>query len=67
MRQVPFSALDHHVPDAPATVTVIGGPMEVPAELAVGGEVGVDRLVALFADTPDIADTLFFPVGEMFD
>ena len=32
--QVPFSALDHHVPDAPATVTVIGGPMEVPAELA---------------------------------
>ncbi len=32
--QVPFSALDHHVPDAPATVTVIGGPMEAPAELA---------------------------------
>jgi hypothetical protein len=24
--QVPFSALDHHVPDAPATVTVIGDP-----------------------------------------
>ena len=31
-----------------------------------GIAVGVDRLVALFADTPDIADTLFFPVGEMF-
>ncbi len=32
--QVPFAALDHHVPDAPATVTVVGGAMEVPAELA---------------------------------
>lgn len=32
-----------------------------------GIAVGVDRLVALFADSPDIADTLFFPVGEMFD
>lgn len=32
-----------------------------------GIAVGVDRLVALFADTPDIADTLFFPVGEMFE
>ena len=32
-----------------------------------GIAVGVDRLVALFADTPDIADTLFFPVGELFD
>lgn len=32
-----------------------------------GIAVGVDRLVALFADTPDIADTLFFPVAEMFD
>lgn len=31
-----------------------------------GIAVGVDRLVALFADTPDIADTLFFPVSEMF-
>lgn len=31
-----------------------------------GIAVGVDRLVALFADTPDIADTLFFPVGELF-
>ncbi len=31
-----------------------------------GIAVGVDRLVALFADAPDIADTLFFPVGEMF-
>jgi lysyl-tRNA synthetase class 2 len=31
-----------------------------------GIAVGVDRLVALFADTPDIADTLFFPVAEMF-
>lgn len=32
-----------------------------------GIAVGVDRLVALFADTPSIADTLFFPVEEMFD
>lgn len=32
-----------------------------------GIAVGVDRLVALFADSPDIADTLFFPVGELFD
>jgi lysyl-tRNA synthetase class II len=32
-----------------------------------GIAVGVDRLVALFADTPDIADTMFFPVGELFD
>ncbi len=31
-----------------------------------GIAVGVDRLVALFANTPDIADTLFFPVAEMF-
>lgn len=31
-----------------------------------GIAVGVDRLVAIFADTPDIADTLFFPVAEMF-
>lgn len=31
-----------------------------------GIAVGVDRLVALFADTPTIADTLFFPVEEMF-
>lgn len=31
-----------------------------------GIAVGVDRLVALFADTPDIADTMFFPVEEMF-
>lgn len=31
-----------------------------------GIAVGVDRLVALFADSPDIADTLFFPVGELF-
>jgi len=32
-----------------------------------GIAVGVDRLVALFANTPDIADTMFFPVGEMFN
>ena len=31
-----------------------------------GIAVGVDRLVALFADTPSIADTLFFPVEELF-
>jgi elongation factor P--(R)-beta-lysine ligase len=33
---------------------------------AAGGiAVGVDRLIMLFADVSDIADTLFFPVGEM--
>lgn len=32
-----------------------------------GIAVGVDRLVALFADAQDIADTLFFPVGELFN
>ncbi len=32
-----------------------------------GIAVGVDRLVALFADVSDIADTIFFPAGEMFD
>lgn len=31
-----------------------------------GIAVGVDRLVALFADSPDIADTLFFPARELF-
>lgn len=31
-----------------------------------GIAVGVDRLIALFADTPNIADTLFFPVEELF-
>ena len=31
-----------------------------------GIAVGVDRLVALFADTDDIAETLFFPIAEMF-
>lgn len=31
-----------------------------------GIAVGVDRLVALFANSSDIADTLFFPVAEMF-
>ncbi|MCE7897971.1 MAG: EF-P lysine aminoacylase GenX [bacterium] len=34
---------------------------------AGGIAVGVDRLVALFADTPSIAETLFFPVEEMFE
>ncbi|MCB0998987.1 MAG: UvrD-helicase domain-containing protein [Acidimicrobiales bacterium] len=32
--QVPFGPLDHHVPDAPATVTVVGGVIDAPAELA---------------------------------
>ncbi len=32
--QVPFTPLDHHVPDAPATVTVVGGAIDGPAELA---------------------------------
>lgn len=31
-----------------------------------GIAVGVDRLVTLFADVPDIADTLFFPISELF-
>jgi ATP-dependent exoDNAse (exonuclease V) beta subunit len=30
--QVPFAPLDHHVPDAPATVTVVGGAIDAPAE-----------------------------------
>ena len=32
-----------------------------------GIAVGVDRLVSLFADVPDIADTMFFPIQELFD
>lgn len=32
-----------------------------------GIAVGVDRLVALFADVADIAETMFFPAGEMFE
>lgn len=32
-----------------------------------GIAVGVDRLVMLAADVPTVADTLFFPVGEMFE
>lgn len=32
-----------------------------------GIAVGVDRLIMLFADTRDIADTLFFPAGELFE
>ncbi len=32
-----------------------------------GIAVGVDRLVMLFADTKNIADTLFFPASEEFD
>lgn len=32
--QVPFAPLDHHVEDAPATITVVGGPLDAPAELA---------------------------------
>lgn len=31
-----------------------------------GIAVGVDRLVALFADVPDIAETMFFPAAELF-
>ena len=31
-----------------------------------GIAVGVDRLAVLFADVPDIAEILLFPVGEMF-
>ncbi len=34
---------------------------------AGGIAVGVDRLIMLFADVTDIADTLFFPAGELFD
>lgn len=32
-----------------------------------GIAVGIDRLIMLFADVTDIADTLFFPVGELFE
>lgn len=32
-----------------------------------GIAVGVDRLIMLFADVTDIADTLFFPAKELFD
>lgn len=32
--QVPFAPLDHHVADAPATITVVGGAIDAPAELA---------------------------------
>ncbi len=32
-----------------------------------GIAVGVDRLIMLFADVTDIADTLFFPAGELFE
>lgn len=31
-----------------------------------GIAVGVDRLIALFADVPSIAETIFFPVDELF-
>lgn len=34
---------------------------------AGGIAVGVDRLIMLFADVTDIADTLFFPAKELFD
>lgn len=32
-----------------------------------GIAVGVDRLIMLFADVPTIADTLFFPAGDLFN
>ena len=32
-----------------------------------GIAVGVDRLIMLAADVPTIAETMFFPAGEMFD
>lgn len=32
-----------------------------------GIAIGVDRLIMLFADARDIADTLFFPAGELFE
>jgi elongation factor P--(R)-beta-lysine ligase len=34
---------------------------------AAGIAVGVDRLIMLLADVPSIADTLFFPVAELFN
>ena len=34
---------------------------------AGGIAVGVDRLIMLFADATDIADTLFFPAKDLFD
>lgn len=33
---------------------------------SAGIAIGVDRLVMLFADVPTIADTLFFPITELF-
>lgn len=32
-----------------------------------GIAIGIDRLIMLLADTTDIADTLFFPVSELFE
>ena len=32
-----------------------------------GIAVGVDRLIMLAADVPTIAETMFFPAGELFD
>lgn len=34
---------------------------------ASGIAVGVDRLIMLFANVTDIADTMFFPVGDLFE
>jgi len=31
------------------------------------GAVGVDRLVMLAADVPNVSDTIFFPDNELFD
>lgn len=41
--------------------------MKVGLPDCAGVAVGVDRLIMLFTDTTDIADTLFFPVGELVE
>ncbi len=38
--QVPFAPLDHHVPDSPANVTVIGQPMDASADQAARAQAG---------------------------
>jgi elongation factor P--(R)-beta-lysine ligase len=41
--------------------------LQVGMPAAGGIAVGVDRLIMLFANVTDIADTLFFPAGDLFD
>ena len=46
--QVPFAPLDHHVPDAAAMVTVVGGQLDLPAEQAARAQArDLARMIAL--------------------